>query len=160
MKFTSIVVIGALLCVASPTALGNTLHRDPKTLIVELTIPDFLNAERIEAPRKKNRGISGGGARGVAHPSPETLEVIKTWRIWSYFYNLSLLKQEKDGALLDFRLSYEADGNHVINKHVEIKLGAVTEVEYPDGIKLKAYFEGDASPRTPPNNHSTGREQS
>ena len=142
MKFVSTLIVATWLFVASSTAFTRNPNSysmlKAKKIIVELTIPGHLNAERIVVPGKKNHGVDGGGGIGISELSPETLKATK---VWSFSYNLSLLKREKDSVILNLRLSYEADGKYSINKLIEIKQSEITEVEYQDGIKLRAYFE-------------------
>ena len=143
MKFLGSLAIFALLLVVSPTSFGNPVSLKPKKVIVEITVPGFGGPDRIEILVKKRRVISGGGAYGVSHSTTETLKAIK---IWSYSYDVSLLKQEKgsDSMQLNFKISYEACGPQSINRMIEIKVGEVAEVEFQAGIKLRAYFEGVA----------------
>jgi hypothetical protein len=140
MKFMSIPVAVVLMLVVSPTSLGNPPNLKSKKIIVELTIPGFGDASRIEIPKKKNHPVLGGGGRGVSHPTPETLKAIK---VWSYSYSISFLRKTKDVAIIDFSLSYEGNGEHSINRRIEIKIDEITEIEFQDGIRLKAYFKGD-----------------
>jgi hypothetical protein len=140
MKFMNILAVVALMLAVSPTSLGNPPNLKSKKIIVELTIPDFGDASRIEIPKKKNFPVLGGGGRGMSHPTPEELKAIK---VWSYSYNILFLKQTKAVAIIDFSLSWEGNGEHSINRRIEIKSGEVTEIEFQDEIKLKAYFKGD-----------------
>jgi hypothetical protein len=129
-----------LLCILPTTAHGSqkTGKRKPelRKIIAEVSIPRF-GAEQIELLGKVGKSDGRGGGRGVSHPGPDT----DLSGIWSFMYKVSVSKVDGRGAVLKFRMSYEADGKkHSTRRLISIKTNEISEVDFGHGIRLKAYI--------------------
>ena len=108
---------------------------DKEHIIVELTVKGFWDAEKVVVPVDRNRCVSGvstsGGEGGVDHGSAS--------------YSMSVSEVRKHKAVV--RLHVVINSGEPIEIKLSVIKGEVRQYEFEQGIKVRAYYAGNAISR-------------